>query len=131
MTSCEATPPMKAATAWSSAAPKRHISLIRSSVNVEPLQPKSFSTLTAVVFNRDISSSMGLETFSREIILQRSNYRKLQETTGNKSGLFKEQVKVTSVLTHQTPQDNCYNWQRTCQLLLGEYRTPLQHCKHK
>lgn len=61
ITSWDAIPPMKAATAWSSAAPNRHISLIRSSVKVTPLQPKSLRRPTAVVFNRDMSSSITLK----------------------------------------------------------------------
>lgn len=64
ITSCDAIPPVKAATTWSSAAPNRHISLMRSSDKVKPLQPKSLSRPTAVVFNRDMSSSIPLQGIS-------------------------------------------------------------------
>lgn len=58
ITSCDAIPPMRAATARSSAAPKRHISLIKSLVKVKPLQPKLLSKPKAVVFDQDILSSI-------------------------------------------------------------------------
>ena len=60
MASWDAIPPRKAATTWSSEAPKRHISLIRSSGSTEPLHPKSVRRLKAVVFNREMSSSIPL-----------------------------------------------------------------------
>ncbi|KAK6919368.1 hypothetical protein RJ641_015272 [Dillenia turbinata] len=66
--SWEAIPPTKAATAWSSAAPNRHISLIRSSVRVKPLHPMSLSNPTAMVFNLDISSSISLHNMERSYV---------------------------------------------------------------
>lgn len=91
ITSCDAIPPMKAATAWSSEAPNLHISLIRSSVKVAPLQPKSLSRPTAAVFSRDISSSISLWDTNHSVHKQCSVL--LQQNSFLMKGSFRQKKK--------------------------------------
>ena len=113
---------MKAATTCSSAAPYQHISLIRSSVRVDPLQPKSPSKPTDVVFNRDMSSSMALQ--------KNDHFEHAKHISWVIILIFYEKTHSQILtLTHQTVQENCCNWQQTYWQLEAECRILQQHCQ--